>query len=165
MAVTWLRGGTELDGLNLIFIHFLVADFGGGQALRRTITHTQLTLHNPDSADVDNLIAYGAMFAVEVTPADVEPDPLTKGSLEGRDLLHFDVAPGRLIAGQNDAIKYIAIPADTGYLTIDTPVQRRADDVPGLRVWAEWALIPSLSGDVNVRMSMDWHILIDDLFA
>lgn len=162
VTLTWLRGGNQLDGLNFTSVHWLIGEPAEGHAIRRTIAHFQLTIHNPDAADVDNLIAYGAVFAIEVTLGDVTPDEFSIGSMEGRDLLHMDVAPGRLIQGQNDAIKYIAIPADTGYMTIDTNVQRLAKTSAGLNLWAGWALIPTLTGDLNTRQAFDFAWLNDD---
>ena len=162
MALGWNRVYTvnEYDSLNAI--HYAMQDIEEGHALRRSITHTQLTIHNPDGADVDDMVAYGAMFAIEVTILGFEPDPLNVGGLNGRDLLHFDVAPGRLIAGQNGAIKYIAIPGDTGAMNIDTSVQRKALVAPGYRVWQHWALAKIPTGLFNVREAHGFSVLEDD---
>lgn len=162
MALGWhrVRTQSEFDGLSAL--HLQLVDIPPGFALRRSIMHVQLTIHNPDSADVDEMIAFGGAFAIEVTTLGFEPELLNEGSLNDRELLHFDVAPGRLIAGQNSAIKYIAIPGDTGAMTIDTKVQRAALDEPGLRVWGHWALRKIPTGLFNIRAAQDWHMLTDD---
>lgn len=162
MALGWHRVYTASEYGSLSALALVAIDIDVGHALRRSITQTQLTIHNPDAADVDEMIAFGAMFAIEVTTIGFEPEPLNEGNLNDRELLHFDVAPGRLIAGQNDAIKYIAIPGDTGSMTIDTKVQRAVQFEPGLRIWASWALRKIPSGLFNIRVAQGWHMLEDD---
>jgi len=162
VALGWHRVRTQSEYDSLSALAVVLLDIEPGHALRRSITHTQLTIHNPDGADVDKMIAFGGAFAIEVTTLGFEPEPLNEGSLQDRELLHYDVAPGRLIAGQNNLIKYIAIPADTGAMTIDTPVQRAARVEPGLRVWGHWCLREIPTGIFNIRVAFDAQMLEDD---
>jgi len=167
MVMKWYSAGGHFDEENQTsWFNQIGPTFNGGDALRRTIVDLSLVVHNPAGADVDNMLAFGVTFGVQVTLGNppANPPSLTDFAFLGDiDLIHIERAQGRLIEGENDAIKYIQYPGSAGMMHCDTSVQRKSFP-QSFGVWAQWSLhIGSASpGDFNVRWGYSYRVLAEE---
>lgn len=164
MALNWDRFGDQNDGLNITGDVRLIAALGSTDRLRRTIVDWSLVLHNPGNAMVDDTVAYGAYFGLEVTGSSSSPAVLTGANVSGRDMLWFESEPGRIITGLNTAIFYIGIPGDGLSMHVDTSVQRGVTDSP-LWLWSHWALVKPPGGGTswNIRRGWNYSVLTETI--
>lgn len=165
MTLLWERLNSFNDAFSISEeVLAITPPFAVGNALRRTVADLSLVFHNVSSDAVDDIIAFGCQFAVVVTTGvpPGRPSPGCGEPSNREDIIHIEHQPGRLIQGENDAIKYVGVPGDGRAFHCDTPAQRLARDTP-MQVWVYWKLcIPSAgTASFNVRRWVSINTLID----